>query len=542
MNIKFCGAAKAVTGSCHLVECSHGRFLVDCGMRQGEDKNNEYGEDSFPFDPKTINAVLLTHAHIDHSGLLPLLVKQGFNGSILATKATARLCTVMLPDSAKIQESDAKAENRRRIRSGKPEIEPLYTLQDANKALSMFSSVDYDVTAQLMDGVVVCFKDSGHLLGSSSIEVWIKEADRTVKLLFSGDIGRKDRPIIRDPEYVDQADYVIMESTYGDRDHSLFSAEAKRQQFADCLKSAIARGGNIIIPSFAVGRTQELLYYIKSFLDDNSVPGLESIPVYVDSPLAIEATRIYERSVAGFFDEDAQELSAGGSAFDFPTLHISQSTDDSKLINVTPGQKIIISSSGMCEAGRIRHHLKHNLYNNNVTVLFPGYQAVGTLGRMLVDGAKTVRMFGETITVRANIEQLTEFSGHAGKSELIEWISALKTKPECVFLVHGEDEALNSLEKALSSLGFNVTIPALASTYELGRSEIKNVSVQTPELGIPNIRATRRDAVISEQLTNIAELIESVKDRHSPDIELKIELMSDELKAFVERWEKTLTK
>ncbi|MDO4568697.1 MAG: MBL fold metallo-hydrolase [Clostridia bacterium] len=542
MKVKFCGAARSVTGSCHLVECEHGRFLVDCGMRQGDDKRNEYGEDGFPFDPKSIDAVLLTHAHIDHSGLIPLLVKQGFSGHILATKATERLCTIMLPDSAGIQESDAETANRKRMRAGKPALEPLYTLSHANTALTMFRSVDYGKTVKLLKGVNVCFQDSGHLLGSACIEIWVDEGGKTTKLLFSGDIGRKGRPIIRDPYFADSADYIIMEGTYGDTNHGLFSEDAKREQFAEALRAAIRRGGNIVIPSFAVGRTQELLYYLKQFLQDPlvPVPGLENVPVYIDSPLGIEATRIYERSAAGYFDDEAMELAANGSPFDFPTLRVARSTDESKLINSTPGQKIIISSSGMCEAGRIRHHLKHNLYDNRATVLFPGYQAVGTLGRILIDGAERVKMFGENISVRASIERLTEFSGHAGKNELIEWVTSVKGKPSRVFLVHGEDAALNSLEKSLSALGYNVTIPSLGSEFVLdGHSAYATESAGETAI---SINAIDRDAGIVDQLNRIYDLLDSIRERRSPDIALKLELMEDDIRSFADRWSNALTR
>lgn len=537
MHIQFCGAARTVTGSCHLVEFEGGKILVDCGMRQGADKKGEYGEDRFPFNPAEISAALLTHAHIDHSGLFPLLVKQGFTGPIMSTEATAQLCTIMLPDSAHIQEQDAEWQNRKNQRAGKPLVEPLYNSEDAANALKQFRPVGYSSVVELLPGVKVRFNDVGHLLGSAAIEIWVEEDGKVTKLLFSGDIGRDDRPIINDPVDVKAADYLIMESTYGDRNHDIVTDAAKEASFANILRAGIARGGNIVIPSFAVGRTQELLYYIKRLIAKNKVPGLEKVPVYIDSPLSIEATKIYERCSRGYYDAEAMEFSKGGSPFDFPTLRISRTADESKLINAEKGCNIIISSSGMCDAGRIRHHLKHNLFRADSTILFVGYQAVGTLGRMLLDGKKKVKLFGEEIAVNATIEQIGGFSGHAGRDELIEWMRAVG-KPKRIFLVHGEEEALNALAGAVRSLGYDVEIPSLGSVYDL--SEEITASAPVPEASNIRVEDLARDSVIKKDIGRILTLLQSVEDRRSPDMELKLDIMEADVKSLADKWEKIL--
>lgn len=542
MKIKFCGAAKMVTGSCHLIEYANKKLLVDCGMRQGQDTKTELGEDSFPFDAASVDAVLLTHAHIDHSGLLPLLVKKGFSGDIITTEATSQLCTIMLPDSANIQEYDAQLENKKRQRAGKKLIEPLYTMQDVNNTLKLIKGVKYDETVKLSDEVTVRFKDAGHLLGSASVEIWITEEGLTKTLAFSGDIGRAERPIICDPKFIEQADYVIMESTYGDRNHEAGTNDEKEAQLASVLRAAIARGGNIVIPSFAIGRTQELLYYIKRFIANNTVKGLEKIPVYVDSPLGIEATRVYERSADGYYDEEAMELRREGSPFDFETVNFTRTADESKLINVTPGQKIIIASSGMCDAGRIRHHLKHNLYQKNATVIFAGYQAVGTLGRLLVDGAEKVKLFGEEIRVNAVIEHLSVFSGHAGRNELVDWVSAITPKPDRVFLVHGEEEALDMLAGAIRSLGYNVTVPNLLDEVVLtdGRKdgEQEAPAVQAPAADVESVEELTHEYKLVEQMERILKLAEEMSFKKSPDVSLKLDIMENDLAAFADKWEK----
>lgn len=536
MNIQFCGAARTVTGSCHKLEYQGGRLLVDCGMRQGADKKGEYGESDFPFDPKDIELVLLTHAHIDHSGLIPLLVKRGFQGKVICTDATAQLATIMLPDSAHIQEQDAEWANRKAQRAGKPLVEPLYTAKDAAEALKLFRPAHYGETIALNDFIKVRFNDAGHLLGSASIEIWVTEEGKTTKVVFSGDIGRDDRPIIGDPTPIEGADYLVIEGTYGDREHEATTDEEKENAFAAALRSGLARGGNIVIPSFAVGRTQELLYYIKRFLLTNRVPGLEKVPVYIDSPLGIEATRIYERCANGYYDEEAAQIAKSGSPFDFPTLRVAKTSDESRLINTQSGSNIIISSSGMCDAGRIRHHLKHNLYRADSTILFAGYQAIGTLGRMLLDGVKKVKLFGEEIRVNAAIVQIEGFSGHAGRSELLEWVRSIGAKPTQVFLVHGEESALESLGAQLIQEGYSIAIPQLGESFALSGIAAQPV----PQASVHDLEERERGAGIRMETQRILDLLTSVDDLRSPDVALKLEIMEADLHALVEKWNQLL--
>lgn len=537
MQIQFCGAARTVTGSCHLLTWSGGKALIDCGMRQGTDAKGEFGEDRFPFDPASIDLVLLTHAHIDHSGLIPLLVKYGFKGNILTTGATAQLATIMLPDSAHIQEQDAEWTNRKNERSGKPRVEPLYNINDAMAALKLFRPLDYGEVVQALPGLKVRFNDMGHLLGSASIEIWAEENGDTTKLVFSGDVGRSDRPIINDPVQVKDADYLIVEGTYGDRNHEVETDAEKENVFANVLRGALARGGNIVIPSFAVGRTQELLYYIKRILQKGVVQGLESVPVYIDSPLGIEATRIYERCAKDYYDPEAAKLAKSGSPFDFPSLRVAKTSDESKMINTMSGRNIIISSSGMCDAGRIRHHLKHNLYRADSTVVFAGYQAEGTLGRLLISGAKRVKLFGEDITVNADIQQIEGFSGHAGKDELVKWITNVDDNPVKVFLVHGEETSLKSLRRAIGKLGYEVEIPHLGDSYELKKGAVQ---AYVPEAATKSMDERVRGVGIRKELDRIIELLERVDGLRSPDVDLKLDILEEDVKALVDKWNKLL--
>ncbi len=536
MKIRFCGAARAVTGSCHMISYEGGNILVDCGMRQGADTKGDYGESEFPFDPSDISAMLLTHAHIDHSGLIPLLVKRGFTGSIFTTGATAELSGIMLPDSGHIQQQEAEYQNRKNTRAGKPLVEPLYTVEDANNALKHFQPCTYGDAVEVLPGVKAVFVDAGHLLGSAAIELWITEKDETVKVVFSGDVGRDDRPIIQDPVAIDSADYLVMEGTYGDRNHEISSARAKEAQFAKVLRAGIARGGNIVIPSFAVGRTQELLFYIKKLLISGEVSGLERIPVYIDSPLGINATKIYEQCAQDYYDDETKALARSGSPFEFPTLHVAQTSDESKLINSQRGGCIIISSSGMCDAGRIRHHLKHNLYRADSTIVFAGYQANGTLGRMLIDGESKVKLFGEEVRVNATIEQMDGFSGHAGRDELIEWVTDIKKKPARIFLVHGEPESLTSLSGALGSLGYDIDIPELGEEYDLIANAREGVIAPPEHMAVPGDAQKRR---IIAQTQRIAELLSAV-DKKDAATMLKLEIMEADVKQLTEKWEQLL--
>lgn len=541
MKLKFCGAAQSVTGSCYLVTYEGGSFLVDCGMRQGADAKGELGEGGFAFDPAKIDAVLLTHAHIDHSGLLPLLVKRGFKGRIFTTSATAKLATIMLPDSGHIQEQEAEYQTRKNLRAGKPPVEPLYTVKDATESLKAFSPVEYKQNVTVLDGVTARFVDAGHLLGSASVEIWVKEGGKTTKLAFSGDIGRSDRPIIADPTPLDTVDFLIMEGTYGDRNHEIANGVTKELQLGAILKTAMARGGNIVIPSFAVGRTQELLYYIKRLLAQNAVPGLENVPVYIDSPLGIEATKVYEACAAGYYDEEALKMAKSGSPFEFPNLRVSQTAEESKLINELKGTNIIISSSGMCDAGRIRHHLKHNLYRADSTVIFTGYQAVGTLGRTLLDGAKKVKLFGEEVRVNATIERIEGFSGHAGRDELIDWLRKMQQKPQKVFFIHGEETALLSLARAVGSLGYAVEVPTLFEEIDLSTQEHQVYKAA----GAPVPAAHQQEAVsartarIAAQAKRIMALLDALGGE-SAETQLKLRIMEKDVAQLADKWEELL--
>jgi len=536
MKLEFCGAARSVTGSCHMLTWSGKKLLVDCGMRQGADAKGAYGEDAFPFDPGEIAAVILTHAHIDHSGLLPLLVKRGFSGPILCTEATKELAAIMLPDSAHIQMQEAEWQTRKNIRAGKKAEEPIYDLDDAQAAVNLMRGAAYGETVALFPDLKVRLRDIGHLLGSAAVEIWAAEGDKTVKLVCSGDVGRGDRPILEDPETVKEADFLLLEGTYGDRDHEVSTANDKEQELISALRAGIARGGNIVIPSFAVGRTQELLYYFKRILLKNELPELARVPVYLDSPLGIEATEVYERNAQGYYDEEAREMAKSGSPFEFPMLRIAQTADESRLINDTPGVKIIISSSGMCDAGRIRHHLKHNLYRADSTILFVGYQAEGTLGRALIEGAKHVRLFGEEVRVNAAVVRIEGFSGHAGKSELIAWASGFAPRPRRVFLVHGEEDALFSLQASLAGLGFDVSIPKLGEEYDLSTLRAMAAPVSRQAAAAASPHGDR----LQEQLSALQALVARGTSRTAADAALKLTLLEADLKSLNDKWSSLL--
>ena len=447
MKLIFIGADHEVTGSCHYLEVAGKHMLVDYGMEQGV---NVFENAPLPVSESRIDYVFLTHAHVDHSGLLPLLYARGFRGQIFTTDATADLCSIMLRDCAHIQTMEAEWKNRKAKRSQSvAAAEPLYTMEDAEGVIKRIVPCHYDREIQVCDGVRVRFTDIGHLLGSASIEMWLTEEGQTKKIVFSGDIGNKNQPLLKDPALTKSADYVVMESTYGDRLHS-----AERPDYvgelAAVLKETFDRGGNVVIPSFAVGRTQELLYFLRKIKVERLVEGHENFPVYVDSPLAVEATGIFQDNRWECFDEEAMELVREGiNPIAFAGLKLAITSDESKEINFIDTPKVIISASGMCEAGRIRHHLKHNLWREECTILFVGYQAVGTLGRILIEGADEVRLFGEPIQVRAQIKQLAGMSGHADKNGLIEWISGFEEKPRKVFVVHGEDSVCTGFAECL---------------------------------------------------------------------------------------------
>ena len=464
MKLMFSGAAHEVTGSCHYLEAAGVHILVDCGMEQGVDY---YVNAEIPVPASEIDYVLLTHAHIDHSGMIPLLYAKGFRGQVLCTEATKELCDIMLRDSAHIQQFEAEWKNRKGKRAGQEEVVPIYTMEDAVGAIRLFTGYPYKEMIPIAEGVEIRFIDVGHLLGSSSIEIWITEDDITKKIVFSGDIGNLDQPILKDPEYITEADYVVMESTYGDRLHE--SHPDYVEELAGLIQKTLDRGGNLVIPSFAVGRTQELLYYIRQIKEDKMVKGHGEFPVYVDSPMAIEATTVFHKNVADCFDEDAMDLIMQGiNPLTFPGLRLAITSDESKQINFDKKPKVIISASGMCEAGRIRHHLKHNLWRKDSTILFVGYQAQNTLGRALIEGAKEVKLFGEVIYVAADIVRLEGMSGHADKNGLIRWVTSFDPKPKAVFVVHGEDTVCDVFADTLKNeYGLSAFAPYSGAEYDL---------------------------------------------------------------------------
>lgn len=447
MKLQFIGAAHEVTGSCHYLEACGRHILVDYGMEQG---TNLFENAPLPVEAPLIDYVFLTHAHVDHSGYLPLLYARGFRGKIFMTEASADLCSIMLRDCAHIQMQEAEWRSRKAKRSSQvKEKEPLYTMEDADGAIKNIIPCPYNQIMDISEGIQIRFTDIGHLLGSSSIEVWMTENGESRKVVFSGDIGNINQPLLRDPQKTTEADYVVMESTYGDRIHSMERPDYVKE-LACIIQETFNRGGNVVIPSFAVGRTQEMLYFIRKIKEDKLIQGFENFPVYVDSPLAVEATGIFVENEMTCFDEEAMELVRRGiNPIRFPGLRLSITSDESKAINFDMTPKVIVSASGMCEAGRIRHHLKHNLWRPECTILFVGYQAVGTLGRNLLEGAQEVRLFGEHIEVRASIEKLAGISGHADRNGLIDWISGFEKKPKLVFVVHGEDTVTDVFAQTL---------------------------------------------------------------------------------------------
>ncbi len=464
MKLTFLGAAHEVTGSCTLLEAGGKNILIDCGLEQGADI---YENCEIPVNPAEIDAVCLTHAHIDHSGKIPALVANGFKGNVYATLATTKLCNIMLRDSAHIQEFEAEWRNRKAKRSGEGEYKPLYTLQDAENALKLFKYCDYGETQQICEGVSISFADAGHLLGSSSITFEINENGKTVTLLFSGDLGNTNRPLINDPQKPTHADYAVIESTYGDRTHG--ERPDYTAQLSRILQETFDRGGNLVIPSFAIGRTQELLYLIRNIKEQNLVKNHADFAVYVDSPLAVEATNIYSSGLYDYYDAETLELLERGiDPIRFKGLKLSVTSDDSKMINFDDSPKVILSASGMCEAGRIRHHLKHNLWRSDSTILFVGYQAEGTLGRRLVDGETSIKLFGEEITVRAHIETLAGISGHADKNMLLDWLKPISGGLKAVFVNHGDDMVCDSFAGEIrNTLGVNATAPFSGDKYDL---------------------------------------------------------------------------
>ena len=479
MKLMFIGADHEVTGSCHYLNANDKHILVDYGMQQGL---NPFENCELPVDSASIDYVLLTHAHVDHSGLLPLLYARGFRGQVFMTDASADLCSIMLRDCAHIQQQEAEWKNRKAKRAaGNETIEPLYKMEDADGIIRRIVPCHYDKIIELCEGIKIRFTDVGHLLGSSSIEVWLNENGEERKIVFSGDIGNIDQPLIKDPQKTLEADYVVMESTYGDRVHTTERPDYVGE-LAKIIKETFDRGGNVVIPSFAVGRTQEMLYFLRKIKADRMVEGYDNFPVYVDSPLAVEATGIFQKNIYNCFDEEAMDLVRQGiNPISFPGLKLAITSDESKAINFDDTPKVILSASGMCEAGRIRHHLKHNLWREECTVLFVGYQAIGTLGRALIDGTKEVKLFGEPIEVRARIQKLVGLSGHADKNGLLDWVEGFEQKPQKVFVVHGEEGVCDSFVECLTKEhGISAYAPYSGTVYDLIADAIVKEAVAVP--------------------------------------------------------------
>jgi len=517
MDITFYGAAKHVTGSCTYLKCNDKTILIDCGLPQGRDEK-DMGEEFF-FEPSLVDFVLLTHAHIDHSGRIPQLVKEGFKGEIWATSATRRLCDIMLSDSAHIQEMEAEWKSRKSIRAGKNKVEPLYTIQDALESLTYFNECNYDEKIELSKGISCRFVDAGHLLGSASIELWLEEDGKKRKLVFSGDIGNFDQPIIEDPHYLDDADIVIMESTYGDRIHKKpegavgnnIPTIARARELALIVRDTFSKGGNVVIPAFSVGRTQEILYLFRYILDNNLLPEYPNIPVFVDSPLSVKATEIFASSIQGYYDEEAMKMvNEGINPIIFPSLTTIVDVEQSKALNFRKEPCVIISSSGMCEAGRIKHHLKHNLWKPEATVIFSGYQAGGTLGRSILDGARHVTIFSEQIDVKCNVVSLHGISGHADQQGLLDWIKAFKKKPKQIFINHGEAEVAAYFASLVNKeLKIKAYAPAPLETFSLIDATALPTQIDTP---LPSSISTKLYSSV-DQLINEREILEAVVSR-----------------------------
>lgn len=532
MKITFLGATKTVTGSNFLVEAAGKKFLVDCGMYQGHAQEEWENSAPFAFDVNDIDFMLLTHAHIDHSGRIPKLYKEGFRNKVYATKATCDLCSIMLPDSGHIQEMEIEWKNRKRVRKGLNPEPPLYTAQQAIESLEIFEPVKYDEIIEITDKIHVRFNDAGHMLGSSIIEVWASENGKVIKTVFTGDIGNNDIPLLSSPTMIESADYLVMESTYGGRLH--MRNDEKAEMFLNIVSETLDKGGTVVIPSFAVGRTQEILYelnYLKEERKDKEFRQkyytLMGAPVYVDSPLAISATEIF-RDNMDLFDEETQEIMRqGDNPLEFPGLKFTRTAEESKELNEKNESSIIISASGMCEVGRIKHHLKHNLWNPNSTILFVGYQAPGTLGRKIVDGAKTVKIFGEEIAVNARIEYIEGYSGHADQEWLLNFIYSFFEKPKTIFLVHGEPEGQIALkQKIQGTTQIPVVIPEYGEEYELDK-QVQRLGrvkgVKEKERKYIRLEVLERIQTLKEELEDMSNIVQEemlVEDAKDEDIEV----------------------
>lgn len=532
MKLTFIGAAHEVTGSCHYLEVCGKNILIDCGMEQGI---QAYENAPLPIEEASVDYVLLTHAHVDHSGMLPGLYAKGFRGRIFTTEATADLCSIMLRDCAHIQMQETEWKNRKAKRhSGIEPHEPLYTMQDADGVIKRIVPCKYNQKFELCEGIYVRFTDVGHLLGSSSIEVWMTEHGIDRKVVFSGDLGNTNQPLIKDPVLTEEADYVVVESTYGDRMHDTtrpdYVAELTR-----IIQETFDAGGNVVIPSFAVGRTQEMLYFLRQIKAEKRIKRHGDFPVYVDSPLAVEATEIFQKNIIDCFDEDAMNLvNQGINPIRFKGLNLTITSDESKAINFDSTPKVIISASGMCEAGRIRHHLKHNLWRPECTILFVGYQANGTLGRILVDGAEEVRLFGETIEVRADVTVLKGISGHADKAGLIHWLNGFKQKPQEVFIVHGESSVCDSFASCLEKEhNFKTYAPYSGSRYDLVTGKVEYEAVP-----VPVKKKVRLVSDVYTRLVSAGQRLMAVIRKNEGGANKDLARFADQINSLCNKWER----
>ena len=532
MKLSFYGADQCVTGSCHCLEINDTRILIDCGLQQGRD---EVSNGEFPFAANTIDYVLVTHAHIDHSGRIPMLIKQGFKGRILTTRLTAQLLEIMLLDSAHIQEQDAEWKNRKGERSGAPRTEPLYTVEDAERVKEFMVVCEYGELINLCEGVDIEFTDAGHLLGSAFVAMDLRENGVKKSIVFSGDIGNINQPVIRDPVQLAGADYVVMESTYGDRNHP--ESWGYTDELARIIDETMARGGNVIIPSFAVGRTQELLYFIREIKEQHMVSSCPDFPVYIDSPLAKKATSIFDGDLRGYMDHDAVWLvRKGTNMFRFPNLHATETSEESKALNEARTPKVIISASGMCDAGRIRHHLKHNLWRPESTVLFVGFQGEGTLGRQLLEGAESVKLFGEEITVRARLENFTGLSSHADRDHLLKWISGFQNpKPQHVFVVHGDREVAPHFAQTLENMGISAHAPQYTEVYDLAAGTILERGY-LPERKVKPVTGSK-GAPAYERLASVGSMLTEFIKRSKGRDNKSLAKYAAELRQLLEKWE-----
>ena len=530
MKITFLGAARTVTGSNFLVEAAGKKFLVDCGMYQGKITEQLENSDPFVYSVNEIDFMLLTHAHIDHSGRIPKLYNEGFKGPIYATKATCDLCEIMLPDSGHIQEVEIEWKNRKRMREGLDPLPPLYTAEEAYDSLEIFHPVQYDEIVEVDENISVRFNDAGHMLGSAIIEIWVTEDGKTTKAVFTGDLGNNDLPLLDSPTMISNADYLIMESTYGNRLH--MRNDEKATMFLDIVAETLDKGGRIIIPSFAVGRTQEILYELDKLKEDlgqdeefaRKYKKLMNVPVYVDSPLAISATEVFKKNTDLFEEEIRNKIISGDHPLEFPGLKFTQTAEESKELNMSTEPSIIISASGMCEVGRIKHHLKQNLCDPTSTILFVGYQAPGTLGRSIVEGAEKVKIFGEEIAVAARIEYIEGFSGHADQTWLLNFVNSFTNPPKHIFLVHGEPEGQEELKKKIETeCKLPVTIPDFGESYELD-GELPTLLDMLPEVKEYEKEFARLDIIdtiesLKEDISDIESIVkEDVLNSKDHDI------------------------